>query len=223
MKGEGTVTDTDPVDVTARRTRARRGEGERLRDDIILAAEKLLLETGDEDQVSMRAVAGAVGVTPPAIYMHFEDKDELIHAVCERPFIEFRAFVERAMSDVDDPLAALRAMGEAYVHFGLQHPEQYRLMMMTKTNQDMTDRPLEEMPGMQAFFRLVDAARACIDAGIFRPLDPFTVAVGLWVDVHGLTSLLISSKNFPWPDVDELIDHVLDVQLNGLVIRPSES
>jgi hypothetical protein len=72
---------------------------------------------------------------------------------------------------------------------------------------------------MQTFFRLVDAAKACIDSKAFRDLDPFMVAVGLWVDVHGLTSLLISSKTFPWPDIEQLIDHVLDVQMNGLRVR----
>jgi AcrR family transcriptional regulator len=217
MKGDSVITDVS--DSTARRTRARRGEGEKLRNDIVDAAEKLLLETGNESQVSMRAVAKAVGVTPPAIYMHFEDKDELIHAVCERPFGEFRAWVERAMAGIDDPVEALRAMGRAYVHFGLEHPEQYRLMMMTKTEMDHGSLELDDMPGMQTFFRLVDAAKACIDSKAFRDLDPFMVAVGLWVDVHGLTSLLISSKTFPWPDIEQLIDHVLDVQMNGLRVR----
>ena len=217
MKGDRTITDVS--DTTTRRPRARRGEGEKLRDDIIDAAEKLLLETGDEGQVSIRAVAKAVGVTPPAIYMHFEDKDALIHTVCERPFGEFRSYVETAMEGIEDPVDALSAMGRAYVHFGLEHPEQYRLMMMTKTEFDPGTHEIEDMPGMQTFFRLVEAAKACIDSGAFRQLDPFMVAVGLWVEVHGLTSLLISSKNFPWPDVEQLIDHILDVHKNGLRAR----
>jgi AcrR family transcriptional regulator len=50
-----------------RRHRARRGEGDRLREEILAAAERLLLETGDESAVSIRAVADAVGVTPPSI------------------------------------------------------------------------------------------------------------------------------------------------------------
>jgi hypothetical protein len=120
------------------------------------------------------------------------------------------------MEGHDDPVAALSAMGRAYVHFGLEHPEQYRLMMMTKTEVDHGADEVNQMPGMQTFFRLVEAAKACIDSGAFRQLDPFMVAVGLWVDVHGLTSLLISSGNFPWPDVEQLIDHVMDVHLNGL-------
>ena len=66
-----------------RRARARRGEGPRLREEILAAATRLLAETGDEEAVSIRAVAEAVGVTPPSIYLHFADKTELIFAVCE--------------------------------------------------------------------------------------------------------------------------------------------
>ena len=51
----------------ARRSRARRGEGARLREDILAAAEELLLSSGDAGSLSIRAIANAVGVTPPSI------------------------------------------------------------------------------------------------------------------------------------------------------------
>jgi hypothetical protein len=48
--------------VTARtRVRARRGEGERLREEILAAASRLLVERGSEDAVSVRAIADAIG------------------------------------------------------------------------------------------------------------------------------------------------------------------
>ena len=40
-----------------RRARARRGEGPRLREEILAAATRLLAETDDEEAVSIRAVA----------------------------------------------------------------------------------------------------------------------------------------------------------------------
>jgi AcrR family transcriptional regulator len=45
--------------------------------------------------VSIRAVAEAVGVTPPSIYLHFADKNELIFAICERCMDE----LDRATSE----------------------------------------------------------------------------------------------------------------------------
>ena len=49
------------------RPRSRKGEGDRLRVEILDAAEALLLEKGSPDHVSMRAIADQVGVSPPAI------------------------------------------------------------------------------------------------------------------------------------------------------------
>ena len=72
-------------DVRAR-VRARKGEGELLRDEIIAATEALLVRTGDASAVSVRAIADAVGVTPPSIYLHFADKSELLYAVGEAHF-----------------------------------------------------------------------------------------------------------------------------------------
>jgi AcrR family transcriptional regulator len=72
--------------VVRARPRSRRGEGETLREDLLDATELLMIETGSADAVSIRAIADAVGVTPPSIYLHFPDKESLILAVCERHF-----------------------------------------------------------------------------------------------------------------------------------------
>ena len=105
-----------------RRTRAPRGEGDRLRDEILAATEKLLLKTGDESAVSIRAIADAVGVTPPSIYLHFADKDELIYSVCQLQFRKLDEVVSETTAGVDDPLEQLRRRGQAYVRFGVGPP-----------------------------------------------------------------------------------------------------
>ena len=48
------------------------------------------------------------------------------------------------------------------------------------------------------------------------------IAIDLWVSVHGITSLLIAKPEFPWPDRNELIEHVLGTHLRGL-LRDVES
>src|ERR687888_1032271 len=98
-----------------RRRRAPRGQGERLRAEILEAAERLLVQTGDQEAVSIRAVADAVGVTPPSIYLHFADKNELVFAVCERAFARFDAVQEEAAAQSDDPLESLMLRGRAYI------------------------------------------------------------------------------------------------------------
>ena len=72
---------------SVRRAR-RRGEGEKLRDEILVAVSELLDETNDELAVSIRAIADRVGVTAPSIYRHFADKDEMLSAVCAVVFVQ---------------------------------------------------------------------------------------------------------------------------------------
>src|SRR4029450_13818852 len=89
------------------RPRSRRGEGDTLRADLLAATERLMIETGSAEAVSIRAIADAVGVTPPSIYLHFPDKDSLILAVCERHFEAFDAVIEEAGRSTAGPVESL--------------------------------------------------------------------------------------------------------------------
>jgi AcrR family transcriptional regulator len=205
---------------TPRRRRAPRGQGELLREEIIEATERLLIATGDQNAVSIRAVADAVGVTPPSIYLHFADKNDLIFAVCERHFARFDAFMEAAAGAETDPVQALMACGRAYVRFGLENPEQYRILFMTKPEETPESWTVEKLVGSAAFEHLViRVARAIDHIGIDPRPDPVFVAISLWSTVHGITSLLLTHPNFPWPDREALIEYVLTMPIEGLLPR----
>jgi AcrR family transcriptional regulator len=202
----------------AARTRARRGEGERLREEIIDAAERLLVSTGDEDAVSIRAIAQAVGVTPPSIYLHFADKESLVWAVCGRQFEIFDGILEAADATTDDPVEALRRRGEAYARFGLEHPEAYRIMFMGRSMS--VDRHLDTLDksGGTAFTHHLAAVQRAADAGALRAgVEPLQAAIFLWAGMHGITSLLISLASFPWPERDQLLRDMCELQLRALV------
>ncbi|HVF31543.1 MAG TPA: TetR/AcrR family transcriptional regulator [Acidimicrobiales bacterium] len=200
----------------ARRPRAARGEGERLRGEILRAAERLLIDKGAADAVSIRGVATAVGVTPPSIYLHFADKDELIFAVCQQQFERLEELVDEASVGIDDPLERLRKMGEAYVRFGVGHPEQYRILLMSKGDVSIDDFTKGSMPGVTTFRKLMAAIEACMDAGIFRRQDVFLVATGIWSLVHGITSMRITLPEFPFAGEQRLLDHVFETYARGL-------
>jgi len=206
----------------AGRTRARRGEGELLHTQILDAAERLLIETGSEEAVSIRRIAEAVGVTPPSIYLHFADKDELIFAVCERQFEALDRVMDEAVVGIEDPLEELYARGKAYVRFGLDHPEEYRILFMRAGSHPPDADDEGRIRRASAFDHLVDAVARCVDAGSLpKRSEPFSVALELWSVVHGLTSLVISKPMFAWPDVEALSDHLLTATCAGLQAAPA--
>ncbi|MEV4174978.1 TetR/AcrR family transcriptional regulator [Nonomuraea sp. NPDC049709] len=188
--------------MTTRRVRARRGEGALLREEILRAAEDLLAESGSEDALTLRAVALRAGVSTPSVYLHFADKEELVEAVCLRVWDELgRLFTDNLGGD---PFLALGKCARAYARFALDHPVQYRVLMM---------RP-SAAPGVppaaaQAFGHMVNAVSACVETRVLEG-DPEALALGLWSAVHGCVSLLIAQPSFPWPrDREALIDHIV--------------
>ncbi|HLH47291.1 MAG TPA: TetR/AcrR family transcriptional regulator [Acidimicrobiales bacterium] len=202
-------------DAPQRRSRARRGEGDRLREEILAAAERLLVETGDEAALSIRAIASAVGVTPPSIYLHFTGRTDLLFAVCERHWAQLSAAMDAAAGGVEDPVERLRRRGEAYVRFGLEHPEHYRVLMMRRPDQTpdrFTDERLASTAGLEVVAADLSAA---MEAGRFPRQDPMEAAVLLWMAVHGMVSLLISKPDFPFPPPKQLFDHLYRMTLAG--------
>lgn len=200
------------------RRRAKRGNGMQLRAEIMDVAERLLVEKGDQDAVSIRSIADVIGITPPSVYLHFADKDELFNAVCNRRFSVLADVLEEARGTTKNPLEALKRCGQAYVRFALENPEQYALLMMTKLSNSAPESGLDsEMAGTRAFFGLVEAVEKCVKAGVFRKVDSYQTAITLWVSVHGATSLFITMANFPFGGTpEEVIDRIFDTQINGL-------
>jgi AcrR family transcriptional regulator len=213
------MTAASPPSVT-RRPRARKGEGAALRDEILAATERLLLETGSAEAVSIRAVAERVGVTPPSIYRHFADKNDLIFEVCAGHFAALDDFLARASEGVEDPVDRLRAMGLAYMRFGLANPEPYRILFMTRADDTPEEYKAVVLRDNAAFEQVRRCAQECIDAGRFRSglTDAFRLAIGFWARVHGLTSLLVSKPQFPWPaDREAFVDEYASICLAGVV------
>lgn len=208
--------------MNAARQRARKGEGDRLRAEILEATERLLIETGSEEAVSIRAVAAATGVTAPSIYRHFEDKAHLLFEVCARQFDLLDASIETAVAGIDDPLEAMRARGRAYVRFGIEHPEHYRIMFMGPAY--AAPDQWSDLLATGSFANLVSGIKTAIAAGAMEPVgDTFTTALHVWANIHGLTSLLVARPTMPWPDLDRFIDDHLALCLRAHVEVPQEA
>lgn len=92
------------------------------RDRIFRAARKLFDQKGIE-AVSLRAVAKKVGITPMAIYRHFEDKQALIDALVLDALDEWSTRVE-ALPPCEG-VAKLEQIGEAYLDFALKEPRRF--------------------------------------------------------------------------------------------------
>lgn len=198
-----------------KRRRARRGSGELLREEILDATTDLLLETGHAKDVSIRAVAKRVGVTPPSIYLHFADKDALLDAVCARYFEKLDQQMQRVAAGQPSTIDVLRAQGLAYVEFATQTPELYRLATMAE------GRPGSDVDitlNSSAFRHMRATIEKLMDEGIYPPGDATTWALELWTAAHGVAAMLIAKPYLPWGDTHEFADRVLRAVCSGHIV-----
>ena len=203
----------------ARRSRAKRGEGDRLRAEVLTAARELLSETDSEAAVSIRGVADRVGVTPPSIYLHFPDKEALLEAVCAQVFEALDEAMQRAAAEAEDSFAALRERGLAYVRFALDNPEHYRLVMMRRRELAIGPSGPEELAAGGAFGHLLETVQACQTEGVFAPDDDaYQLGLALWSAAHGIAALAIAKPELMGPNVEPLLTRVIESFGIGLAI-----
>ena len=191
----------------ARRTRNRKGEGERLRGELLEAASELLAAAGDSKNVSIRAVAEAVGVTSPSVYRHFPSKQDLVREVLALRFDEFRETLVTAAGESSEPAQRLLRACQAYLKFGIADPGHYRLLFSTAGMGPagaglQAGEPHPGEPSLAVLFELV-AERV----GDHRRAVP--LALELWASLHGIVDLRITKPEMEWPPEDDLIQAAL--------------
>ena len=180
-----------------------RRDRERLetRAKIMDAARDLFARDG-YDAVSMRRIADAIEYSPTAIYVHFKDKLDLLMNICRADFGVFGQMLGELQS-VADPVERIRRMGQAYIRFGVQHPNHYRLMFMTKI--DYPAGAVEEDANhgnvdADGYALLKLSCQQAIDQGRIRSeyRDADLLAQTFWAAVHGVASLQITKAEDPW-------------------------
>jgi AcrR family transcriptional regulator len=210
---------------TARRPN-RRGEGVRLRGEILGAAAAILDETGDEHAVTLRAVARRAGIAAPSIYAHFPDRQAILLAVVQDAFADLARHLQPAADPAVDAVHRLRATCDAYLAYAAAHPQRYRLMFdgvwdgaEAVAGSSVTAAEVTHL-GQDALGALADRLRACVDAETSTSTDVEADAVALWLGLHGLAHQRAVAPGFPWPD--DIGERVVDA-LARLVPRGASS
>ena len=182
------------------------------REAIIDAARELVASAGLE-ALSLRRLAARLGVTAPALYLHFAGKRELLRALAESEF----ATLEARFDDVttDDPVERVRATTRAYVTHARERPELFRVMFLFPPAVG-GEGTADELPAATKTFAAAAARiEAAVAAGALRTDDVLLTALALWSAAHGVATVLQLGFDFP-PDLeDRLVTEVTDRLLRG--------
>jgi AcrR family transcriptional regulator len=147
-----------------------------LRRDQVIRAARDIAESDGWPAVTMRRLAGGLGVTQPVLYSAFASRQALIDAVALSGFDELAA----ALETVDaSPPARMRA----YLDFAVAHPRVYEAMFSLPSGLAFASDDIPE-PLQRAFSGIRDA---------FPDADGTRAEVA-WSALHGLATLEASGR-----------------------------
>ncbi len=181
------------------------------RQDILLVARELLMAEG-YGEMSMRKLAKAADCAAGTLYLYFKDKDHIVSLLIEESFESLMVDFSKTLPG-ENPLQRLYRMMRSYVSFGLTNPHHYQVAFLMQRTQKMDE--IRSTPH-RSFAMLQSVVAACIDDGTFRQQDAELATQGLWTNLHGITSLMITMPRFPWTENDQVIEHVLTCAVTAI-------
>lgn len=167
----------------------------------LLAAAEAILESDGIQELTLRAVARAVGVSHAAPKNHFGDLTGLLSELAASGFNRFRDEMARALATAGDRRESrARALGQAYFAFARQHRGLFTLMFRG-------DRLDPERPALRAAIEMTRQWRDALATATHDPApdgapggsagppaDAMVRATALWSLIHGYASLLLDGR-----------------------------
>jgi AcrR family transcriptional regulator len=153
-----------------------------LRDALVQAALREVEQSGPE-AISLKALAKQLGVSQPAPYRHFADREALLEAVTAEAFRQFSAFLRGSIAK-PSKRSKLSRLAQATLSFGLRRNGIYRLMFASRTMACAPKGSELHNAAMQTFALLIDALEAPA-VGLIRERH----ALKIWAALHGVVML----------------------------------
>ncbi len=194
-----------------------------LRQALVDAALGLIEEKGPQG-FTLSEAAKVAGVTPAAVYRHFQGREDLIAEIALQGFEIFADLMEYAY-DKGRPsaLASFEATGRAYLAFARRHPGHYQAMFESGLSINRT--PELAVAAMRAM-NVLERAAADLSSHIPPEKRPPSqmVSAHIWALSHGVVELYARGTpggRTPFP-AEELLETGIGVYLRGLGILPPD-
>jgi AcrR family transcriptional regulator len=149
---------------------------------------RALLDAEGPQALTMRRIAGTLGIKAPSLYKHVPDKTSLEALVVAAGFAELAATLAAAAAGHADGAGNLATIARAYRAYAVAHPHLYRLMNYQPLRRDLLPAGLEAA-----------AAQPLAEAAGHDEAR----ARAMWAFAHGMVSLEIDGRFPPHADLDE--------------------
>lgn len=174
--------------------------------EMIIERARDLIETGGPDALTLKAIAGSLGVEPPSLYRHVKNKDALLRAVNEQTWQRLVEALGRSVATNTDPTVRLLRLAHAYREFALTNPHTYALAS-ANTHPD-------RQPDPHLLERMVLPVQAVVADVLGEPVS-LAALRGLWALLHGFVMLEMSGQYRRGGDLDAVFEESVRAMLAG--------
>jgi AcrR family transcriptional regulator len=185
-----------------------------LRDALVQAALQEA-EQGGPEAINISALAKKLGVSQPAPYKHFADREALLVAVTAEAFRQFMATLREAIGK-PSKRSKLSRFVHAAVDFGLRRNGIYRLMFATRLIACAPESSELHGAAIDTFALLVDALEAPA-VGFLRERS----ALKIWAALHGVVMLAeqgLLTGQVAQASREELVEEIVEQTKMALAI-----
>jgi AcrR family transcriptional regulator len=194
-----------------------------LRQALVEAALELIEEKGPMG-FTLSEAARVAGVTPAAVYRHFEGREDLIAEAARQGFEIFADLMEYAYeTGQPSALASFEATGRAYLAFARKYPGHYVAMFESGIS---VNRTAELARVATRASEILERAASALSEHIppdKRP-PPQMFSAHIWAMSHGVVELYArgaSGRRAPFQPED-LLESGIGIYLRGLGLIPPD-
>ena len=175
-------------------------------------------------EATVAQVARAAGLSPAAIYLYFDSKDELLFAAALSEIAELERRMTRALEDEPPPAQALRRMVDAYYAFYRERPQGFAMLVAGLNRPARMKAPPEavanhDRAALRSLELLHDVVARGMRDGSLREGDAWELTHAIWGTFHGILQLADSQpdrERFVGHDVRSLLERATESLLHGI-------
>jgi AcrR family transcriptional regulator len=176
-------------------------EKERRRGDILDAAESVAAGVGIE-QMTMDEVARRARLSRALLYVYFQDKSDLLFALCERALQLLHQRFAEASARQSVGIAQVEACGRAYLAFAHEFPVHFDALARFQAHESEVNNVGQNegacmLAGDKVHGVMIESIQRGIGDGSIRADigEPALVAMTLWGFMHGIIQLSATKAN----------------------------
>jgi AcrR family transcriptional regulator len=183
-----------------------------------------LVEAKGPAGFTLSEAAKQAGVTPAAVYRHFEGREDLIAEAARQGYEIFADLMQYAYeSGQPSALASFEATGRAYLAFARKHPGHYIAMFESGISVNRTP----ELAAIATRARGV-LEQAAAELSLHIPIEkrppPAMFSAHIWALSHGVVELF--ARNSPGTQSpfspEDLLESGVGIYLRGLGLIPAD-